>query len=87
MSCSSRHRLPDDWVRIVTSKVNIGDPIWANYNSDRMYYEKLKFVSDDQIGILCRSDLPAQPDPDDYTDLDSPADVSDFNYSGMNRPL
>lgn len=87
MSCRSRHRLPDAWVKMVIDQVDLGRPNWANYNSDRAYYEKLKFVANDQHGILCKEDLPSQPDPNDYPDTDGAAFAPEFKYSGTYRDL
>jgi hypothetical protein len=58
------HRLPQEWIAILTQRLRRGGKTWADFNDDRRYYDMLVGFVDE--GLIVKSDLPPEPDPVNY---------------------
>ena len=73
-------KFPKHLIDIMVSKNDKGKPVWADYNCNHAYWLFLKSLHTqwpNKQPLFEKNDIPKEPDPYEYPDLDSLRD--DFN--------
>lgn len=73
-----KNTIPAEWIEITTNFVRSQNEsptgIWADFNCVYIAYTMLVELA--QRGLICESDLPNKPNPNDYTNLSAPASLN-----------